>query len=351
MTEQEILFGRDGRLAHVLLNRPKALNALTHGMCLAFAAQLREWEGDDRIGAVLIRGAGGKAFCAGGDIRKLYEEGRAGGAYPYRFYGDEYRLNAHIKRFAKPYIAFMDGITMGGGVGFSVHGRRRIVTENTVFAMPETGIGLFPDVGGTHFLSRCPGGIGMYLALTGARMKAADCLHARVADAFVPAARLDELAAALARSALRGDVAEIDAMVATFAGDPGPSELARHRATIDQCFAGDSVEAILGNLERAGTEFAADCARVIRTKSPTSCKIAFRQVRAGANLSMDECMRLEWRVVTRVIRGHDFYEGVRAVIIDKDQKPRWNPARFEDVSDAEIDRYFAPPEEGELPLP
>lgn len=351
MNDQDIVFDRDRRLAHVTLNRPKALNALTHEMCQAFAERLKAWEQDADVGAVLIRGAGGKAFCAGGDIRKLYEEGRAGGTYPYRFYSDEYRLNAHIKRFAKPYIAFIDGITMGGGVGFSVHGARRIATENTVFAMPETGIGLFPDVGGTHFLPRCPGGIGMYLALTGARMKAADCLHAGVADAFVPAARLDELAGDLAALDHAQGLAAIDAVVAGFAGDPGPSGLAAHRALIDDCFSGPSVEAIVAALDRLGDAFAADCARTIRTKSPTSCKIAFRQVREGAKLSMDECMRLEWRVVNRVIRGHDFYEGVRAVIIDKDQKPRWNPARLEDLSDAEIDRYFAPLGEGELPLP
>lgn len=339
----EILFDVAGHTARVLLNRPKALNALTHEMCVRFRRQLQVWAADDTVRALVIQGAGDKAFCAGGDIRKLYDEGRIGGDYPFAFYGDEYRLNAAVFHFPKPYIAILNGIVMGGGVGVSAHGSHRIVSDNVMFAMPETGIGLFPDVGGSYFLPRCPGEIGLYLGLTGHRLKAADMLYAGLAEAYVPARRLDDLVAALSD----GDV---DDVVAGFAGDAGEAPLAEHRDAIDRHFAPDSVEAIVESLESDPSDWAAKTAQTIAGKSPTSLKVTFRQLRQGAAKDFDDCMRMEWRMVNRIIAGHDFYEGTRAVVIDKDQAPDWQPARLGDVMDADVDAYFAPLPDGDLDL-
>lgn len=343
----DIVFGVERGLASVLLNRPKALNALTHEMCLELNARLTAWADDPAVKAVVIRGAGDKAFCAGGDIRRLYDEGRAGGDYPFRFYRDEYHCNARVHRFPKPYIALLDGIVMGGGVGVSVHGSHRIVTENVLFAMPETGIGLFPDVGGAYFLPRLPGQLGMYLGLTGARLKAADAVYAGVGDAFVPRDKLAALVDALAAADL-ADRKAVDRVVAGFAAPAGSAPLAVQREAIDRCFAADSVEGVLAALDREGTDWARATAATIRTKSPTSLKIAFRQIREGAKRNFDDCMRMEWRIVNRVIRGHDFYEGTRAVVVDKDQKPKWRPPSLAEVTAADIDAYFAPLPEGDL---
>jgi enoyl-CoA hydratase len=334
---RDIIFEiRDG-VGHVLLNRPEALNALTLEMCVALDAKLKDWAADSSVTAVLICGQGSRAFCAGGDIRRLYDEGRAGSDYPRRFYRAEYRLNARIHRFPKPYVAFLDGIVMGGGVGVSIHGSHRIATENTIFAMPETGIGLFPDVGAGYVLSRRPGAIGMYLGLTGARLRAADAIHADIAQAFVDAARLDELAASLAGG--------VDAAVVAFARDAGDPPLAEHRALIDRCFSLRSVEDIEAALERESDPFAADILATLGDKSPTSLKIAHRQIEAGRGLDFDDVMRMEWRIVNRVVAGHDFYEGTRAAVIDKDRKPVWKPARISEVTAAEVSRYFAPLDE------
>jgi enoyl-CoA hydratase/carnithine racemase len=331
----DILFEVEQGLARVTLNRPAALNALTLEMCLALDERLREWQADPGIRAVAIRGEGSRAFCAGGDIRRLYDEGRAGGDYPRRFYRAEYRLNARLHRFPKPYIAFLDGIVMGGGVGVSVHGRDRIATENTVFAMPETGIGLFPDVGGSYFLARCPGALGMYLGLTGARLGAADAIYCGIAQRFAPAEAWPGLAAALATDGVAGALAR-------FREIPGAPVLSAHRALIDRCFAQASVENILAALAAERGEFAGETRALLETKSPTSLKLAHRQITAGRNLDFDDCMRMEWRMVNRVIEGHDFYEGTRAAIIDRDRAPRWRPARLEEVGEREIAAYFAP---------
>jgi len=300
----DILFSVRGGVGHILLNRPEALNALTLEMCIAMNAQLAAWETDPAVAAVEIRGQGSRAFCAGGDIRRLYDE--RGGDYPRRFYWHEYRLDARVRRFSKPYAAILDGIVMGGGVGISINGGRRIATENTVFAMPETGIGLFPDVGGSHFLSRCPGALGMYLGLSGARLKAADMIYCGLADD----------------------------------GPSGEPSLARHRALIDRCFDRGSVEAIVAALGAEPDPFARETLAVLATKSPTSLKLAHRQIRRGARLGFDDCMRMEWRMINGVIAGHDFYEGTRAAIIDKDRQPRWHPATLADVADGDIERYF-----------
>lgn len=344
--EPEIIFSRAGGIGRVLLNRPKALNALTLEMSHALEGQLRDWATDQAVRAVVVRAAGERAFSAGGDIRKLYEAGKSGGEYPYRFWADEYRLDALIKHYAKPYVAFIDGIVMGGGVGISVHGSHRLVTEQALFAMPETGIGLFPDVGGSFFLPRCPGQIGLYLGLTGARLKAADMLHAGIATHYVPRARLDVLEKALA-----ADADSIEQVLAAFAGDPGPASLALEREEIDRLFAGESIAAILSALTADGGAFAHRAAQALATKSPSALHLAFRQLRAGARLAFDDCLRMEWRMVSRVpTELPDFYEGVRAAVIDKDNKPRWSPARLEDIDPAMLDRFFAPSPRGELEL-
>ena len=345
--DEDIVFGRTGGLATVLLNRPKALNALTHEMCVALHVRLKEWRDDATVTAVLVQGAGDRAFCAGGDIRKLYDEGRSGGRYPYDFYHDEYRLNADIHHFPKPWISVLDGIVMGGGCGVSIPGSHRVATERVTFAMPETGIGLFPDVGGSFFLSRAPGRDGTWLALTGARLKAADSLHAGVADASIASDRQDDLIAALAAAKITSHQDATD-IIATFGADPGPSELAQRRGEVDRLFGGESVEDILSALDADGGEWATKQASIMRTKSPTSLKIAFRQVRDGASRDFRDCMKMEWRMVNRVIAGHDFYEGTRATVIDKDQAPAWQPATLAEVDAATVEGYFAPLPDGDL---
>lgn len=345
--DSDIIFGRDGGLGTVLLNRPKALNALTHEMAVALDAELRRWRDDDGVHAILVEGAGERAFCAGGDIVKLYEEGRSGGQYPYDFYHDEYRTNALIHHFPKPYVSFLNGIVMGGGCGVSIPGSHRVATGNVMFAMPETGIGLFPDVGGSFFLSRCPGHVGEYLALTGSRLKAADCLYAGVADFHVPAERLPELKAALAGAGIR-DFDHATALIRPFATDPGDAPLAAVRDDIDRHFSLGSVEEILASLDSDGGEWAVKTASIVRSKSPTSSKVALRQVRDGASRDFRGCMQMEWRMVNRIIAGHDFYEGTRATVIDKDQAPKWQPATLEEVSQADVDAYFEPLDGGDL---
>ncbi len=344
MSEDEVLFERCGRAGVITLNRPKALNALTLGMVRQIHPQLRAWESDEDVALVIIRAAGDKAFCAGGDIRALYDWGRAGDPSFLAFYREEYQLNAYIKRYPKPYIALMTGITMGGGVGVSVHGSHRVATEGLTFAMPETGIGLFPDVGGTYFLPRCPGQIGLYLALTGSRLKAADALYAGIVSHYVPAEKIPGLTDALC---------ETDSPKATIeaqAEDPGRPPMLEVREAIDRCFSGASVAEVLDNLHREDGEWAEKLAATLLSKSPTSSRIAFRQVREGATLEFEDCMRLEYRMVSRILTGHDFFEGIRAVVIDKDQSPQWQPRELGDVTDQSVETYFAPLDE-ELDLP
>lgn len=340
--EPEVLFATRGAAAIITLNRPKALNALTLGMVRAIHPKLSEWAGDPGIQCVIIEAAGDKAFCAGGDIRALYDWGRAGDSTALDFWREEYRLNHFIKRYPKPYVALMDGINMGGGVGLSALGSHRIATEKLTFAMPETGIGLFPDVGGTYFLPRAPGEAGLYLGLTGARLKAADAIYAGIADAYVPSARLEILKDRLAggtpiREAL-ADVAE----------EEGAAPLAGLQAAIDRHFGRDSVADILASLRAEGGDWATKTAETIESKSPTSTLVAFRQIRAGANLDFEECMKLEFRLINGFVKGHDFYEGVRAVVIDKDQAPKWKPATLAEMSAQDLDGYFSSLGDGEL---
>lgn len=340
--DADILFEEMGALGLITLNRPDALNALTTNMCLALLDQLERWAQAEHVHAVAIRGAGTRAFCAGGDIRSLYEAGQAGSKDVMQFYWHEYRLNTFIKEYTKPYIAFIDGIVMGGGVGVSVHGKYRIAGESTLFAMPETGIGLIPDVGGTYFLPRLCGELGCYLGLTGARLKVADCLYAGIATHYVPSHAQDEL---LRNLSAGGDV---DRMCAKFAVDPGTASLAALQNRIDGFFAYNAVEDILNALSASDDAWAQEMTKTLRTKSPTSLKITIRQLREGAKLSFRECMALEYRIISRIMKGYEFFEGVRAIVIDKDNTPQWNPSRLEDVSTASVDAYFASLDADEL---
>jgi enoyl-CoA hydratase len=348
MNAGDILFERRGAAGLITLNRPQALNAVDHAMVTALAARLAEWASDPSVTRVIIRAAGERAFSAGGDIRALYELGRAGRqADMLPFWRDEYRLNNFIKHYPKPYVALIDGIVMGGGVGISLHGSHRVAGEKFQFAMPEVGIGFFPDVGATWFLPRLPGQTGAYCALTGERLRVADGLAAGVATHHVAGARFPDLIDALA-----GTV-PVDAVLAAFADRPEEGPLARLRASIDRLFAGDAVEGILAALDGADgphAEWAGKTAAVIRTKSPVSLKVALAQVRRGADWSFGECMRAEFRIVSRIVYGHDFYEGVRATIIEKDNAPRWRPADLAGVTEQAVEAHFAPLEE-ELALP
>jgi enoyl-CoA hydratase len=333
----DILFSRRGAAGLVTLNRPQALNAVTHGMVLALRRRLDRWAHDGSIDRVIVTGAGGRAFSAGGDIRHLYDLGRAGRQEEaLQFWRDEYPLNVAIKTYPKPYIALIDGIVMGGGVGVSVHGSHRVAGDHFSFAMPEVGIGFFPDVGATWFLPRMPGELGTYCGLTGERFNAADGVAAGVATHRIASARFPDLI-----EALTGTV-PVDAVLAAFAERPGEGRVMAHRADIDRLFAHDRVEDILAALDAERTEWARKTAAIIRTKSPLSLRIALEQVRRGATLDFADCMRLEFRIVSGIVAGHDFYEGVRAVIVDKDNAPRWRPASLAGVNAAEVARHFAP---------
>jgi enoyl-CoA hydratase len=347
-----ILFERRGAAGVVTLNRPKALNAVTHAMVRALRAQLDTWADDPAITRVVVIAAGERAFSAGGDIRALYDLGLAGRHdEALQFWRDEYPLNAAIKNFRKPYVSLIDGIVMGGGVGVSVHGSHRVTGDRFQFAMPEVGIGFFPDVGATWFLPRMPGEIGAYCGLTGERFGIADALAAGIATHRIPSSRFAALL-----DGLSGTVS-VDAVLAAFAEPAGDGPIMQRKDAIDRLFKGERIEDILAALDREAAfgrtdaDWAGKTAATIRAKSPLSLKIALAQVRRGGTLDFEACMRTEFRIVSRVIHGHDFYEGVRAVIVDKDNKPRWHPATLADVSEAEVARHFALLGGDELKLP
>ncbi len=334
----EVLTRIDGPLGRITLNRPKALHALNLAMCEAMTEALLAWQTDPTVQAVLIDHSGERGFCAGGDIRMIAESGKTDAAEAKAFFHTEYRLNHLLFHYTKPVVAIIDGVVMGGGVGISDPAPIRIATERTTYAMPETGIGLFPDVGGGWFLPRLSGQAGIWLALTGARLKAADCLRLGLATHYVESARLEDLKIALLSG--RGDLAE---MVAAFASDPGPAPLEPHLSAIDRLFAADRMEDILADLETEGSEWALAQHKTLLTKSPQSLKVSLRQMRLGATLaSFADNMAMEYRLGGRVVRTPDFQEGVRAVIVDKDNAPVWSPPTVAEVSDAEIEALFAP---------
>jgi enoyl-CoA hydratase len=334
---------RVGTAGRLTLDRPASLNALTLGMIRGMAEILQEWERDPEIGVVVIDAAGNRAFCAGGDIRALHDAGRAGDSLPETFWREEYILDARIARFPKPVVPLMAGLIMGGGVGISAHARHRIVTESTALALPEVGIGLIPDVGATWLLSRAPGECGTYLALTGERIGAADAIALGLADHFVPQARFEELGAALAVISGPGGESQVDEAIRRLEEPAGSSRLLDRREAIDALFRFDTVEEIVAALDAEGSEWARGLSASIAAKSPTSLKLTLAALRGARSLpSLEACLQVEYRIVCRIIRAHDFFEGVRAIIIDKDQRPRWSPPTLPEVTPEMVQAYFEP---------
>ncbi|TCD04831.1 enoyl-CoA hydratase/isomerase family protein [Erythrobacteraceae bacterium CFH 75059] len=334
----EVLARIDGSAGHLSLNRPEALHALTHAMCRTMDAALAEWAGDDRVGAVLIDHAEGRGFCAGGDIAflrrsALEDGGRSGRA----FFFDEYRLNHRLFTYGKPTVAFMDGITMGGGVGIALPCSFRVATERTKLAMPETGIGLFPDVGGGWYLSRLPGRTGQWMALTGARLDGAECLALGLATHYLPNGKLAE-----ARDRICGGE-PVGGVLDSLSAAPPAARILEHREDIDRLFASDNLEDIIAALEADGGEWAARELETLCSKSPQTCKVALRQLAQSATLTdFADNMAMEYRIASRVLTRPDFAEGVRAVIVDKTGDPHWDPPTPAAVTEALLDAIFAP---------
>jgi enoyl-CoA hydratase len=334
----DVLTSIEGPVGRIRLNRPKALHALTTDMCVAMLDALDTWRADPAIEVVLLDHAEGRGFCAGGDIRMLAESGAADGVAARAFFHTEYRLNHRLFTYAKPTVAFMDGITMGGGVGIACPCDFRVATENTKFAMPETGIGLFPDVGGGWYLSRLPGRIGQYLALTGHRLDGAECLALGLATHYLPSAALDDAKARIAANP-QAIAATLDAIGET----PPEAKILAQRDAIDRLFASDVLEDIYAALKADGGEWATQQLATLRTKSPQTMKVSLRLLHEGHMMAtFEDEMRQEYAIGSRVVQRHDFLEGVRAVIVDKDNAPRWDPATPEDVTDHVIDQIFAP---------
>ena len=341
VTDPHIKSEKRGCLGLLTLERPQALNALTHGMILALASQLQAWAVDGTVKIVAIRGAGEKGFCAGGDIRAVQQAVIAGrSADGAKLLRDEYRMNALIGAYPKPYIALIHGICMGGGAGLSVHGKYRFADASLDFAMPETAIGFIPDVGSSYFLSRLPNQMGLYLGLTGTRIGLGDALDAGL---MTHAIGKDDFEPVIER--LAKDEAPNKA-VASFARMPASGPLRQHRLRLATIFSAPSVEAILERLERDGSDFALETAQIIRTRSPTSLKLVFRQLHEAAALDLKQCLAMELRLALRVMKGHDFGEGVRAALIDKDRNPKWQPASLAGVEN--LDSFFANLEDTEL---
>ncbi|WP_439546312.1 enoyl-CoA hydratase/isomerase family protein [Sandarakinorhabdus sp.] len=338
----EVLFETRGHALWVTLNRPEALNALNHPMAVSIHRAIIDAMADPAIAHIVITGAGDRAFCAGGDVALLGREGRQNRELWESFFHDEYRMNQAIARCGKPWVALIDGITMGGGVGLSIHGPYRVATERTLFAMPETGIGLIPDVGGTHALAALPGEIGAWLALTGARLKAADLRYCGIATHYVPSTHLQTLGDLLSTS--HEPVSDI---LAAFDEDAGEAPLAAYRDAIDYHFGHDSVEDIIAGLDR-GDDWAQQQAATIRRMSPTSCKLSLAGLRLARGVDIETALITEYRMVCEIRNGHDFFEGIRAQLIDKDRNPQWNPASFEAVSEDDVARHLEVPETGDL---
>jgi enoyl-CoA hydratase len=333
----------DGKTGRIRLNRPQAIHALTRDMCTAMIAALVEWREDHGVESLMIDHSSGRGFCAGGDVVMLAKSGAGDGGEARAFFHEEYRLNHLLFTYAKPSIAVMDGIVMGGGVGISQPCRYRVATENTRFAMPETTIGLFPDVGGGWYLPRLPGRAGVFLALTGARLDGAECLALGLATHYFPSAALDEVKARIA-----DDPQGIESILAEAGVEPPPARILANREKIDRLFASDSFEEILEALEADGSDWARTELETLRSKSPQACKVSLRLLYDGARAQdFGHEMRQEYAVATRVVQRHDFVEGVRALLVDKDNRPRWNPPSPEGVSEHMIDTIFAPMPEGE----
>lgn len=338
----DILVTVEGALGHICLNRPQALNALSLQMLLDISTALTSFADNPAIAAVLISGAGERSLCAGGDIRALYEHRDKGPAFGSSYFQTEYRLNYQIATFPKPYIAFMDGITMGGGVGISAHGTVRIVTDRTRLTMPETTIGLFPDIGASWLFAHAPGALGTYLALTGQIIGGADAIFAKFADSYVPHEALPTLSAKLADIPPATQLADIKSVVSTFA-QPQTAPLASHLDEINRCFTFDTVEDILEALAKSDTAFAKETSAQLALKSPTSLKVTLRLIQLGRQAnSVKLCLERDYELCQHFLKSHDLYEGIRAAIVDKDRQPNWQPKTLKDVSDSAVDAYFQP---------
>ncbi|WP_156461883.1 enoyl-CoA hydratase/isomerase family protein [Rhizobium sp. Leaf321] len=341
-TEAEVLFSRRGSAAVVSLNRPKALNSLNLSMVRALDEILDRCAADPEISCVIIRGEGERGLCAGGDIRAIHQAGRASDPEVTRFWREEMPFNYRISRYEKPYVALMDGIVMGGGVGISAHGSHRIVTERTKLAMPETGIGYVPDVGATWLLPRAPGEAGTWMGLTGDVVDGADAIHAGLADSFVPSEKLDDLVAAIGQLPGGSEAEAIQAVIDGFTVSAEGGRLAQNRDVIDRTFAHDTVEEILAALSRETGEFAARTLETLSKRSPTSLKLTLKLLRLGRDSSsLVECLEREFTAACELLKHHDFYEGVRAAVIDKDRNPRWQPASLAEVTEADLAPYLA----------
>lgn len=335
----DLIVRKEGRAGRITLNRPKALNALTYEQSLAIERLLDEWADDSSVELVIIDGAGERAMCAGGDVMSLYDKRDDGGEFAARFWRDEYRLNAKIGRYTKPYVALMDGIVMGGGIGLSGHGSHRIVTDRSSLAMPETTIGLVPDVGGMWLLANAPGHMGEYLGLLSERMAAADAIYAGFADTFVESANLDSLLAALIDP--EGDPVGVTA--ASFAAAPAPVVHAARQDDIDRIFSAPRLEDIVANLKASDVAWAEGALKAISQRSPLCLKLTLAAVRAARNFkSLEEALNLEYRLTCRLFERGEFIEGIRALLIDKDKAPKWNPPTIEAVSDDLVSEFMAP---------
>jgi enoyl-CoA hydratase len=339
----DVIIRTEGRTGRITLNRPKALNALTYEMVLAIAPALERWRHESAVELVVLDGAGERGLCAGGDVRAMYDSAPHGSGFARRFWADEYRMNAAIGRYPKPFVALMDGIVMGGGIGLSGHASHRVVTEKSQLAMPETTIGLIPDVGGTWLLAHAPGHLGAYCGLMGWRMNAADALYAGFADTMVPSARLPELIAALCSS--DRPVSEI---IASLAAAPSPSPLATAQTEIDAAFSRDTIEDIRAALTGMPGEWAAKTASEFAPRSPLAMKATLAAIRQARKLgSLEAALNVEYRLTTRLFENGEFIEGVRALLVDKDKAPKWRPPRLEDVTPEMVAALLAPLPAGE----
>ena len=343
-TEPDVLIEKRGGLGRIVLNRPRAINALNHGMVRQIAAALAEWSGDDTVRAVVITGAGERGLCAGGDIVSIYHDAKDGGTGSREFWREEYLLNAAIARYGKPYVAIMDGIVMGGGVGVSAHGSVRIVTERSMIGMPETGIGFVPDVGGTYLLARTPGELGTHIALTTARLSAGDAIACGFADHFIPSGKIEQFIDALSTTSVQEALGAFT--------EPAPvSELLGQQGWIDAAYSADSVADIVARLRGSGVPEAQKAAEQVRSKSPTACAVTLTSLRRARQAgSLEEVLDDEFRVSVACLRSPDLVEGIRAQVVDKDRNPHWSPATIDEVDPARVDAFFAPLGDLELGL-
>jgi len=352
---KEIIFeelqGIGGAIGLVTLNRPEALNALSYEMIYALKEQLIIWEEVFYIKAVLVRSTMDSIFSVGGDIKKVYEVKQTGEADLARFFRDEYQMNAHIHHYKKPYISFLNGLTMGGGVGITLHGSHRIAAENFQFSMPEVGIGFFPDIGSSYLLSRCPGETGIYLGLTGNRINTTDSLSLGLVDYHLRAEDFDELLSDLCNTDFGDNEHEtINNVINKYKLPPIPAPIESVRKKIDSLFSKNTMEKIILALQAHSDEWAVGILRTLETHSPSSLKITLKAIQEAKSLNFDDCIKMEYRITNRLLEQHDFFEGIRALLVDKDKNPDWVPNSLQAVSDQQIDTYFEELDDAELPL-